>query len=257
MAMKTEHPQTGLTRNRILAALPDSTLARLAPHLEPVSLSLRELVFPPREPVRHALFPLDGVVSLVAELEDGNPVEIATIGNEGMTGLATFLKTDWLPYRAFVQVPGRAVRLDSEILAAESDRDEGLSDALKRHTQALLTQVAQSVACNRMHAVEARCARWLLMTHDRVGRAEQFPMTQEFLATMLGVRRATVTVAAGILQRAGFIRYTRGKITVVDRKGLEAASCECYAAVRAELDRLLPESRFDASRADQDLAAAS
>ena len=252
-------PQTpdGALHNRILAALPTPALARLAPHLEPVMLSMRELVFPPKESERYALFPIDGVISLVAELQDGHPVEIATIGNEGMTGLAAFLKTDYLPYKAFVQVPGRALRLDTQVLADEIARDDGMSDVLKRHTQALLTQVAQSVACNRMHAVEERCARWLLMTHDRVARAEQFPMTQEFLATMLGVRRATVTVAAGILQRAGLIRYTRGKITVVDRAALEAASCECYAAVREELERLLPEAPLDTTHPHQGLAAAS
>jgi CRP-like cAMP-binding protein len=174
-----------------------------------------------------------------------------------MTGIATFLDTGWLPYRAFVQVPGRALRLDASVLADELLRGDGMSAVLKRHTQALLTQVAQSVACNRMHTVEERCARWLLMTHDRVDRAEQFPMTQEFLATMLGVRRATVTVAAGVLQRAGFIRYSRGKISVEDREGLEAASCECYAAVRHELDRLLPVAPLHATRPKQGLAAAS
>jgi len=247
----------GATRNRILAALPTATLARLSPHLEPISLSTRQELFRSRERVRHAVFPVEGAISLVTELADGRPIEIATIGNEGMTGLSAFLKTEWLPYRAFVQVPGRALRLEASVLAEELDRDAGLGDALKRHTQALLTQVAQTVACNRMHSIEERCARWLLMTHDRVGRADQFPMTQEFLSTMLGVRRATVTVAAGVLQRAGFIRYTRGKITVVDREALEATSCECYAAVREELDRLLPEAPLDTMRRERGLAAAS
>ena len=247
----------GATRNRILAALPTATLARLSPHLETITLSPRQELIKPREPVRDVIFPLEGAISLVTELADGSPVEIATIGNEGMTGLSAFLKTGWLPYRAFVQVPGRALRLEASVFARELESDDALGDVLKRHTQALLTQVAQSVACNRMHAIEERCARWLLMTHDRVGRADVFPMTQEFLATMLGVRRATVTVAAGLLQRAGFIRYTRGKITVVDREGLEAASCECYAAVREEIDRLLPEAPLDTRRPDRELAAAS
>lgn len=254
--MTTMIPE-GASRNRLLAALPAATLAKLSPHLEPVSYALREQLFTPRESPRHAVFPVDGVISLVAELRDGSPVEIATIGNEGMTGLSIFLRTDWLPYRAFVQVPGRALRVEAEVLERELERDDALVDVLRRHTQALLTQVAQSVACNRMHAVEERCARWLLMTHDRVHRAPQFPMTQEFLATMLGVRRATVTVAAGMLQRAGLIRYTRGKITVVDREGLEAASCECYASVREELDRLLPEAPLDSVWRERGLAAAS
>jgi CRP-like cAMP-binding protein len=250
-------PPDGATRNRILAALPTATLARLSPHLHPIPLSVRQEVLQPREPVRHAVFPLEGAISLVTELAEGNPVEIATIGNEGMTGLSAFLKTDWLPYRAFVQVPGRALRLEARVLAEELERDDGLGDVLKRHTQALLTQVAQTVACNRMHAIEERCARWLLMTDDRVGRAGHFLMTQEFLATMLGVRRATVTVAAGVLQRAGLIRYTRGRISIVDRAGLEAASCECYAAVREELDRLLPEAPLETPRRERGLAAAS
>lgn len=252
--MSAQIPE-GATRNRILASLPTSTLERLAPHFEPVSLAMRELIFPARRPVRHAVFPIDGVISLVAELTDGHPVEVATVGNEGMAGISTFLETGWLPYRAFVQVPGRALRLESRHVAEAFDGDGAFNAALKRYAQALLTQVAQSVACNRMHSVEERCARWLLMTHDRVARAAHFPMTQEFLATMLGVRRATVTVAAGMLQRAGLIRYTRGKITVVDREGLESASCECYAAVREEIDRLLPGGPLDTRR--RGLAAAS
>ena len=172
-------------------------------------------------------------------------------------GLAAFLKTGWMPYRVFVQVPGRALRIDAETIASEADRDDALSDVCKRYTQALLTQVAQSTACNRLHAVEERCARWLLMTHGRVDRAAQFPMTQDFLAQMLGVRRATVTVAAGTLQRAGLIRYTRGKITVVDRNGLEAASCECYRAVQKEIDRLLGPPLRAAASGLPSLAAAS
>jgi len=245
------------TANRILAALPEESLERLAPHLEPVSVALKEPIFEAREPVRHALLPLDCVLSFVTPIGPRDAVEIATVGNEGIAGLSAFLGTEWMPYRAFAQVPGQALRVGADVLAEQAAQDEELSAVLKRYTQALLTQVAQSTACNSVHGVEERCARWLLMTHDRVGLASQFPMTQEFLATMLGVRRATVTVAAGALQQAGVIRYSRGKITVVDRPGLEAASCECYATVREELDRLLPPFGAAKGHEVRGLAAAS
>ncbi|MFL5575571.1 MAG: Crp/Fnr family transcriptional regulator [Gemmatimonadaceae bacterium] len=233
----TIHPNAEL--NRIITALPAETRERLAPHLELVSLRVRDPLHDARGPVEHVYFPLNAVVSLVSDIDDGVTVELATLGNEGMVGIAVFLAGETMPYRAFTQVPGATLRLPARVLVAEMARDQELGDVLKRYTQALLVQVAQTAACNRIHRVEERCARWLLMTHDRVGRAEQFPLTQEFLAQMLGVRRATVTVAAGMLQRAGLIRYTRGKITVVDRPRLEAASCGCYRVVRDETDRLL------------------
>jgi CRP-like cAMP-binding protein len=226
------------TANRILAALPEESLERLAPHLEPVSVALKEPIFEAREPVRHALLPLDCVLSFVTPIGPRDAVEIATVGNEGIAGLSAFLGTEWMPYRAFAQVPGQALRVGADVLAEQAAQDEELSAVLKRYTQALLTQVAQSTACNSVHGVEERCARWLLMTHDRV-HGDHFLLTHEFLGMMLGVRRAGVTVAAGMLQRAGVIRYSRGKITVVDRAALEAASCECYSVVRAHFDRLL------------------
>lgn len=238
----TTRPQAEF--NRILAALPAGTRERLAPHLEPVSLALQELVFAAKGPIEHVYFPLNAVVSYMSEPAAGAAVELATVGNEGMAGIAAFLTGGAMPYRVIAQVPGVALRLPAALLVAEADHDAVLTDVLKRHTQALISRVAQTGACNRLHPVEERCARWLLTTHDRVAGAEQFPLTQEFLAQMLGVRRATVTVAAGTLQRAGLIHYTRGKITVVDRPGLEAASCGCYRIVRDETDRLLGPARF-------------
>jgi CRP-like cAMP-binding protein len=229
--------------NRLLAALPAATRERLTPHLELVSLAVRDHVYRSRGPVEHVYFPLNAVVSFVSDLSDGATVELATVGNEGMAGISAFLTGETPLYRAFVQVPGAALRMPATTLVAEAERDAELNGTLKRYTQALIAQIAQTAACNRLHPVEARCARWLLMTHDRVGGAEQFPLTQEFLAQMLGVRRATVTVAAGMLQRDGLIRYTRGKITVVDRAGLEEAACECYRVLRDETDRLLGPAR--------------
>jgi CRP-like cAMP-binding protein len=165
-------------------------------------------------------------------------VEVGTVGNEGMLGLPVFLGADSSPGAAFCQVPGRALRMPAEALRAAASVEGPLRDLLQRYAQALMDQIAQSAACNRAHSTEERLCRWLLMTHDRVG-ADRFPLTQEFLGQMLGVRRAGVSATASILQRAGFIRYSRGTITITDRAGLESASCGCYRVVRDEFDRLL------------------
>ena len=178
------------------------------------------------------------MISLVTYLEDGPSVEIATVGREGMVGISLFLETATVAWRAFGQVPGKALRIRAETFREEVDRNGALVRLLKRYTQALLSQVAQSSACNCVHTIEQRCARWLLQTHDRVG-SDHYPLTQEFLAQMLGMRRSSVSQAAGGLQKAGLIRYVRGRITVLDRAGLEAASCECYAIIRREFERLL------------------
>jgi CRP-like cAMP-binding protein len=193
-------------------------------------------------PIEHAYFVQRGVVSLVAPVDQGErgwarTVEVGPIGNEGMVGLPLVLSTDREPVRAFVQVPDGAWRISAATLRRALDDVIGLRPLLLRYVQTFLNQVGQGSACNRAHAVQERCARWLLMTHDRVGE-DEFPLTQEFLAAMLGVRRAGVTVAAGMLQRAGFIKYVRGDITVVDRKGLESASCACYATIRDTYERL-------------------
>jgi CRP-like cAMP-binding protein len=234
--MATAEPKPA--RNRLLAALPAKDLKRLKPKLERVTLEFKQSLYEPGEPIRNVYFPTSGVASLVTVMNGDQPVEIATVGHEGMVGLPVFLEAGETPGRAFCQIAGAALRMEAEGFKLEARRGGSLTNLLLRYTQTLFNQVAQSAACNRTHTVEERCARWLLQTQDRVGE-DQFPLTQEFMAMMLGVRRATVNVAAGILQRAGFITYTRGRITVLDRPGLESASCECYLVIKAESDRLL------------------
>jgi CRP-like cAMP-binding protein len=224
--------------NRLLAALPAAALGRILPLLEEVELTFREDIYRRDRPVDHVWFPAAGIVSLVSEFADGAPVEVATVGPEGMVGIQLLLGSDRIAHRALVQVAGSALRMaagDFRRLLGELPAFEGL---LRRYTLALLSQIAQAAACNRAHNVEERLARWLLMTHDRVG-APEFPLTQEFIGQMLGVRRPTVSLAAGMLQRAELIHYVRGRISILDRPGLEAASCECYATIAAEFERLV------------------
>jgi CRP-like cAMP-binding protein len=225
-------------QNALLAFLPDKELDHLQPRLTSVSMAIRDVVYQPNGPIRDVYFPLSGVFSLLVVMSDGAAVEFGTIGNEGMVGIPVFLGSGTSPHRVIAQVPGEALRMGADEFEDELARGGTLSDVLKRYNQALLNQMAYSVACNRLHSIEERMCRWLLMTHDRVG-TDQFPLTQEFLALMLGVRRPSVTVAAGVLQRAGLIAYGRGRVLVLDRPGLEAASCECYAAVKAEFERLI------------------
>ena len=226
-------------RNRLLAALPPKDLARLRRgRLTTVTLKQKDSVWRPNEAIEAVYFPLDAVVSVLA-VADGGVVEVATIGNEGVVGLPVFLGAQSSPGLAFCQVPGRAERLESEVFLREAQRDGALRRLLQLYSQGFMVQVSQATVCNRLHSAERRLARWLLIVADRVGRQE-FPLTHEFMAQMLGVRRATVTETAGSLQRADLIRYRRGKITIRDRKGLESAACECYRIVRDEFDRLLP-----------------
>jgi CRP-like cAMP-binding protein len=213
----------------------------LLSHASSGSLGLREVVHEQDEPASAVHFPTVGVVSLVTMTEDGSSVELALIGNEGVVGVGVFLGSRRLSnQRAVVQVPGESLRVDADIFQAELAQDGKVSALLQNYTVALLTQIGQGVACNRLHSLEERCARWLLMTGDRVGR-DEFPITQEFLAQMLGVRRPSVTLAAGVLQRAGFISYRRGEMQLLDRDGLEQSSCECYGVVRDAYERLLPQ----------------
>jgi CRP-like cAMP-binding protein len=207
------------------------------PETELVTLGAGDVVVERGVAAQHVHFPLDAVLSMLTVVEDGRSVEFATVGREGMSCSSETLTGAGTLMRVIAQVPGASLRVpapDLSELARTSFQARGL---LLRYNQSLLVQAAQVAACNRLHPVEERCARWLLMTHDRVGR-DEFLLTQEFLSQMLGVRRARVNVAAGILQRAGLIRYSRGRIRLTDREGLEAASCECYAVVRAEYDRL-------------------
>lgn len=224
--------------NKLLAKLPREELEAISPELEPVQLELKQVLHSPFEPIEHVFFITRGVASLVNEPETGEIIELATIGPEGMVGFPVLLGTDSVPSRALMQIPGAGLRMTAADLQRALPRTPVLHKLLLRYTMALLNQIAQGTACNRLHEVQERCARWLLQTHDRVD-GDSFPMTQEFLSQMLGVHRPTVSVAAAMLQKAGLIDYMRGQITVADRKGLEAASCSCYRIIREEYDRLL------------------
>jgi CRP-like cAMP-binding protein len=225
-------------KNRLLAALPRDDYDRLGPHLEKVSLPLKEILYESNGPIPHVFFPLNGVVSLVIIMEGDFTLEVGTIGNEGMVGTPVFLGSESSPTRAISQVPGEALRMETKVFQEEMKRGGPLNGLVQRYTQAMINQISQSTVCNHRHSVEKRMCRWLLMSHDRVG-TDEFPLTQEFLSQMLGVRRPTVSAVAGILQKAGLLTYHRGRMIILDRKGLEAASCECYQVVREELDRLL------------------
>jgi CRP-like cAMP-binding protein len=225
-------------QNRLLGALPGAEYTRLVPHLKPVRLSAKQVLWEPEARIQSVYFPRTAVLSLLTPLANGLCVEAATVGCEGMAGTPVVLGVTTTSVRAIAQIPGAAVRVDADRFS-EWLRDDGvLFPLMLRYVQALQEQTAQSVACTRRHGIDARCARWLLMTRDRVATPE-FPLTHELLAIMLGVRRASVTEAALALQAAGLIRYARGTVTVVDRTGLEAASCECYHVVRRRYERLL------------------
>ena len=226
--------------NRILEALPTAERLRMAQQLTPVELPIKTVLFEPGQVIDAVYFPVDGVISLVTALEDGTIVEVATIGNEGIVGVP-LLSGGSLAVRAISQVPGRALRMPADVFLAELDRNGPLSKVVRRYLQALFGQISQAAACNRLHSNEERLSRWLLMSHDRVG-VDEFSITHEFLGQMLGSRRATVTLSAGILQAAGLIRYHRGLVTVIDRPGLEAVSCECYGVIKDELDRVIQDA---------------
>jgi CRP-like cAMP-binding protein len=223
--------------NFILGALPDEEYARLRERLEPVDLDLKQMIYETDQPIRHAYFPTSAVLSMISQVDGEVAVEVATIGREGMAGLPVFLGVGASPNTIFAQIPGLALRMRAEQLRDVLAGDGALHRQLHRYIQATMVQLSQNVACNRLHSTEERAARWLLMTADRVG-AERFPLTQDFLAQMLGVRRATVSITAGLLHNAGLISYKRGVITVDDRAGLEDAACDCYGIVRDEFQEL-------------------
>jgi CRP-like cAMP-binding protein len=226
--------------NRLLAAAPRRTREALAAIGTCEPLLLRQTVFEPDRRIEHVVFPRFGVCSLLSVAPDGRSVEVATIGNEGFVGLPVFLQATLMSaHRAIVQIPGDAIVVGAADFLDISNSGGPFETVLMRYAQALMTQIAQNAACNRLHAVQRRCARWLLMTHDRV-EGDRFDLTQEFLGFMLGTGRQAVNEAAQALQDRGAITYTRGQITVLDRANLEAASCDCYVLVRAEFDRLLP-----------------
>jgi len=226
-------------KNRLLGALPEAVYAALAPHLHAVTLDVREIVALPGQPYEYVYFPEDSIISVVNVMSNGSTVETGTIGSEGVAGLSALMDAVTSESKMFGQVPGRSLRIRVDDIVPVIERERELRRLVNRYAQAYLTQVAQGAACNRLHGIEQRCARWLLMTHDRVA-GDEFPLKQQFLAEMLGVRRAGVSVAASALQEAALIRYRRGAVQVLDRDGLEAAACECYGVIRQQFDRLLP-----------------
>ena len=228
------------TQNHLLAALPAPEFARLSPHLELVPMSLGEALYESGGHLGHVYFPTTAIVSLLYVLEDGASAEIAVVGNEGILGISLFMGGETTPSRAIVQSAGHGYRLGAQRLKLEFNRAGPVLRLLLRYTQALITQMTQTAVCNRHHSVEQQLCRWLLLSLDRLS-SDTLTMTQELIANMLGVRREGVTEAAGNLQRAGLIRYTRGRIDVLDRPGLEKTVCECYAVVKAEFDRLLSD----------------
>lgn len=224
--------------NRLLAALPQTSLKRILPDLKHKTLSMRQVVQARRRPIREIVFPLAGVASMIAMGQSKVSLEVATIGSEGMIGLPLFLGDNKAAVEIFMQVPGEGLHLSAAAFQRHLDREPSLVRGLLLYTQALLTQVAQNSTCNCHHLIEARSARWLLQTHDRVP-GDVFPLTHRFLGLMLGVRRSSVSVTLGTLQKRKLIRYSRGVITVLDRKGLEKAACVCYRFVAKEFNRLL------------------
>jgi CRP-like cAMP-binding protein len=231
-------PHGAGTRNRLLAALPPDGLARLRPRLEPVELPYGRSLHLPNSPIEAVHFVKAGAVSTLASFEDGALVEVGVVGREGLVGLPLVLGAAASPPEARVQMAGTALRLGAEAFREELGQSPAWGALLLRYALAFHALVAQGAGCNARHPLEQRLARWLLQAHDRA-ESDAFPMTQEFLGLMLGVRRAGGTVAAGILQKAGVIRYERGHIEVTDRPGLEAAACECHGIVRREFERLL------------------
>ena len=236
--MSTHQEACPPTQNRLLASLPSEELKALLPHLEHVSLSRRQTIILPDEPIPFIYFPINSLLSLVTVMEDGSTVEAGAIGREGMAGLPILLDAGTTPMRTLTQIPGQAVRVKAQIIKEAFDTGGALRHILHRYIHTTIVVGSQSAACNRLHHLEARLCRWLLMSSDGVG-SEELSLTQDFLGTMLGVRRAGVSEAASQLMDKGLIRYQRGRIQIVDKKSLETAACECYRVVKAEYDRLL------------------
>lgn len=226
-----------MRRNAILAQLPEDEFDRLRGMGEVLEAEIGRQVYEPGQPIREVFFPLNSVFSLVGLADERILVEVATVGREGMVGLPLFLGASSSPHASFCQIPGQTVRVDAADLREALTGDGALHTLLHRLTQATMIQVAQNVVCNSTHELEQRAARWLLTTHDRV-EGDRYPLTQKFLAQMLGVRRPTVSQVAGRLQEAGLVRYVRGDMRILDRDGLEQTACNCYGIVRAEFDAM-------------------
>jgi CRP-like cAMP-binding protein len=227
-----------LSANRLLGLLPSSDYKRLRPHLHRIPLEYRQSLYSANKPIGFVYFIETGVASLVNTMANGQASEVGTIGNEGVVGLPLVLGDDRAPTSVYIQVPGAGLRMKATLFKQELARSASMRTVMLHYVHAFFNQVAQSAACNQFHTIEQRCCRWMLMTHDRM-QSDEFLLTQEFLAMMLGVQRTGVTAAAGALQRAGLIRYTRGNVTIIDRPGLIRRSCECYGVSKKEFDRLL------------------
>ena len=228
----------GETKNRLLATLPKREYERLLPGLKRIPLVFGDVLYEPGDIIKHVYFPNDSIVSLLSALSERSTLEVGMVGNEGMAGLPIFMGVNVSRTRAIVQGAGSAMRMTAATVRHEAKLPSTLHHLLHRYTHSLLCQVSQSAACNRFHSVDARLARWLMMTSDRLG-LDEFRLTQDFMSNMLGVRREGVNKAAGQLQTAKLIRYRRGMITILNRPGLEAHSCECYRIVRDESDEYL------------------
>jgi CRP-like cAMP-binding protein len=242
--MPKTYPLPEQAGNQLLTLLPRGEYQRLSPHLQALSLPVKQVLYAARSPIDYVYFPISGVISAMAVMEDGSAIEVATIGNEGMAGLTAFIGGETSPYEVMVQVEGEAIRMRADVLKHESRQDGPLRRLMVLYNTAFSTQVSYSVACNGLHKVEKRCCRWLLMTADRM-ESDTLPLTHEFLAIMLGVRRPSVTEVLQPLQARGLIQNGRGKITIVDRPGLEAAACECYRVVKEEFARLFGSEPAD------------
>jgi CRP-like cAMP-binding protein len=229
------------TLNLLLAALPAAESSRWASQLEPVDMPLGQVLYESGTRLSHVYFPTTSIISLLYVMENGASAEIAVVGQEGIVGVALFMGGESTPSRAVVQSAGQGLRLKANLMMQEFNRGGPVMHLLLRYTQALITQMAQTAVCNRHHSLDQQLCRWLLLSLDRL-QSNQLVMTQELIANMLGVRREGVTEAAGQLHKAGLIRYQRGHITILDRAGLERRTCECYAVVKKEYDRLLPDS---------------
>lgn len=219
------------SKNQLLSALPVKAYERLLPHLQPIEMISGRVLFELGEEITHIYFPLNSLISLVLEMSDGVTIEVGIVGNDGATGLTALLGQTKAINRAIVQIPNGAMQIKTSIMQEEFARGEELQALMHRYTVSLLSQVSQTAACNNHHRVEERLARWLLMCHDRVG-SDEFNLTQEFIANMIGAHRPTVSTAASALQSEGLIKYSRGLITVLNRRGLEKFACECYRAQR-------------------------
>jgi len=228
----------GQIRNRILSLLPPGELATVLERCQSVTITSKQVVWKREEPIEYVFFPEDCVISLVTEMDDGDSVEAMTVGSDGFTGISVFHGAPSSRLKAIGQITGEARRLSAAEFGELTRSCETFDKLLHRYSQFVFETVAQSAACNRLHVIEQRCARWLLMSQDRVGR-NRFDLTQEFLAEMLGVRRPGVTVAMGVLEKAGLITHGRGTITVVDRAGLEKVSCECYRTIKERQAKLI------------------